>query len=105
VPETLHPEVASSPLRELFKDECASLVPASWAAATDVFRPPVSPARAWAFAHPGRSAARIPDLLAAADAIFIEELHASGWYERTIHASRFFSAVAQRRLMGDGRTY
>jgi GMP synthase (glutamine-hydrolysing) len=45
------------------------------------------------------------DLLRQADAIFIEELHAAGWYERTAQAFAVFLPVKSVGVMGDGRTY
>jgi len=45
------------------------------------------------------------DLLRRADAIFIEELHASGWYEKTSQAFTVFLPVKSVGVMGDGRTY
>ena len=45
------------------------------------------------------------DLLRRADAIFIEELQASGWYERTSQAFAVFLPVRSVGVMGDGRTY
>jgi hypothetical protein len=45
------------------------------------------------------------DLLRRADAIFIEELHASGWYEKTSQAFAVFLPVKSVGVMGDGRTY
>jgi GMP synthase (glutamine-hydrolysing) len=45
------------------------------------------------------------DLLRRADAIFIEELRGSGWYERTSQAFVVFLPVRSVGVMGDGRTY
>jgi GMP synthase (glutamine-hydrolysing) len=45
------------------------------------------------------------DLLRRADAIFIEELRASGWYEKTSQAFTGFLPVKSVGVMGDGRTY
>src|SRR6185437_3782592 len=42
------------------------------------------------------------DLLQRADAIFVEELRSSGWYEKTAQAFAVFLPV---RSMGDMRTY
>jgi len=44
-------------------------------------------------------------LLQRADAIFIEELRASGWYDRTAQAFAVFLPVKSVGVMGDGRTY
>jgi GMP synthase (glutamine-hydrolysing) len=53
----------------------------------------------------GEVRAEYADLLRRADAIFIEELHASGWYEKTSQAFAVFLPVRSVGVMGDGRTY
>ena len=45
------------------------------------------------------------DLLRRADAIFIDELRAAGWYEQTAQAFAVFLPVRSVGVMGDGRTY
>ena len=45
------------------------------------------------------------DLLRRADAIFIEELRNSGWYEKTSQAFSVFLPVKSVGVMGDGRKY
>ncbi|MEN3352712.1 MAG: hypothetical protein V7640_870, partial [Betaproteobacteria bacterium] len=45
------------------------------------------------------------DLLRHADAIFIDELRAAGWYEQTAQAFAVFLPVKSVGVMGDGRTY
>ncbi len=40
-----------------------------------------------------------------ADAIFIEELHKSGWYEQVSQAFTVFLPVKSVGVMGDGRKY
>jgi GMP synthase (glutamine-hydrolysing) len=45
------------------------------------------------------------DLLRRADAIYIDELRASGWYEKTSQAFAVFLPVKSVGVMGDGRTY
>src|SRR4030066_195999 len=45
------------------------------------------------------------ELLRRADAIFIEELWLSGWYEKTSQAFAVFLPVKSVGVMGDGRTY
>jgi len=45
------------------------------------------------------------DLLRRADHIFIEELRASGWYDKTSQAFAVFLPVKAVGVMGDGRTY
>ncbi len=45
------------------------------------------------------------DLLRQADAIFIDELRAAGWYGKTSQAFVVFLPVKSVGVMGDGRTY
>jgi GMP synthase (glutamine-hydrolysing) len=45
------------------------------------------------------------DLLRRADAIFIDELRAAGWYDRVSQAFAVFLPVKSVGVMGDGRTY
>jgi GMP synthase (glutamine-hydrolysing) len=45
------------------------------------------------------------DLLRRADAIFIEELRAAGWYDKVAQAFAVFLPVKSVGVMGDGRTY
>ena len=45
------------------------------------------------------------NLLRKADAIFIEELKKSGWYDKTSQAFTVFLPVKSVGVMGDGRTY
>jgi GMP synthase (glutamine-hydrolysing) len=45
------------------------------------------------------------DLLRRADAIFIDELRTSGWYDNTSQAFAVFLPVKSVGVMGDGRTY
>ena len=53
----------------------------------------------------GEVKAQYADLLREADAIFIEELRASGWYDKTAQAFAVFLPVKSVGVMGDGRTY
>jgi GMP synthase (glutamine-hydrolysing) len=45
------------------------------------------------------------DLLRQADAIFIDELRAADWYDKTSQAFAVFLPVKSVGVMGDGRTY
>ena len=57
-------------------------------------------------ADPGRDHARSASrILQEADAIFIEELRESGWYDRTSQAFAVLLPVKTVGVMGDGRTY
>ena len=53
----------------------------------------------------GEVKAQYADLLRAADAIFIDELRAAGWYDKTAQAFAVFLPVKSVGVMGDGRTY
>ncbi len=76
----------------------------AWPAARNGFQASVS--RAWTGrSHFGQVKREYADLLRRADAIFIEELRASGWYDRTSQAFAVFLPVKSVGVMGDGRTY
>jgi GMP synthase (glutamine-hydrolysing) len=53
----------------------------------------------------GEVKAEYADLLRRADAIYIDELRASGWYDKTAQAFAVFLPVKSVGVMGDGRTY
>jgi GMP synthase (glutamine-hydrolysing) len=103
LPETLHLKLLE-PLRELFKDEVRELGLALGLPREMVFRHP--------FPGPGLGVRILGcversyiDLLQRADAIFIDELRASGWYDKTAQAFAVFLPVRSVGVMGDGRTY
>ncbi len=103
LPETLHLKLLE-PLRELFKDEVRELGLALGLPREIVFRHPF-PGPGLGVRILGEVRAEYADLLRRADAIFIEELRASGWYERTSQAFAVFLPVRSVGVMGDGRTY
>jgi GMP synthase (glutamine-hydrolysing) len=103
LPQTLHLKLLE-PLRELFKDEVRELGQALGLPREMVFRHPF-PGPGLGVRILGEVRAEYADLLRRADAIFIEELHASGWYERTSQAFAVFLPVRSVGVMGDGRTY
>ncbi|MSQ69730.1 MAG: glutamine-hydrolyzing GMP synthase [Betaproteobacteria bacterium] len=103
LPDSLHLKLLE-PLRELFKDEVRELGLALGLSRDMVFRHP--------FPGPGLSVRILgavkreyADLLRRADAIFIEELRAAGWYDKTAQAFAVFLPVKSVGVMGDGRTY
>jgi citrate synthase len=57
------------------------------------------------FAKGLRQSNEFAELLRRADAIFIEELINSGWYDKTSQAFAVFLPVKSVGVMGDGRTY
>jgi len=103
LPDTLHLKLLE-PLRELFKDEVRELGLALGLPREMVFRHP--------FPGPGLGvrilgAVEKPyiELLQRADAIFVDELKTSGWYDKTAQAFAVFLPVRSVGVMGDYRTY
>jgi GMP synthase (glutamine-hydrolysing) len=103
LPETLHLKLLE-PLRDLFKDEVRSLGLALGLPRDMVFRHPF-PGPGLGVRILGEVKKEFADLLRRADAIFIEELRSSGWYDRTSQAFAVFLPVKSVGVMGDGRTY
>mgnify|MGYP005812340811 FL=1 len=103
LPETLHLKLLE-PLRELFKDEVRELGIALGLPHDMVYRHPF-PGPGLGVRILGEVKKEYADLLRRADAIFIEELRASGWYEKTSQAFAVFLPVKSVGVMGDGRTY
>lgn len=103
LPDTLHLKLLE-PLRELFKDEVRELGVALGLPRDMVYRHPF-PGPGLGVRILGEVRQEYADLLRRADAIFIEELHASGWYEKTAQAFVVFLPVKSVGVMGDGRTY
>jgi GMP synthase (glutamine-hydrolysing) len=103
LPETLHLKLLE-PLRELFKDEVRELGLALGLPREMVFRHPF-PGPGLGVRILGEIDRRYVQLLQRADAIFIEELRNSGWYDKTAQAFAVFLPVRSVGVMGDGRTY
>jgi GMP synthase (glutamine-hydrolysing) len=103
LPETLHLRLLE-PLRELFKDEVRELGLALGLPREMVFRHPF-PGPGLGVRILGEVKRHYVDLLQRADAVFIDELRASGWYDRTAQAFAVFLPVRSVGVMGDGRTY
>jgi GMP synthase (glutamine-hydrolysing) len=103
LPETLHLKLLE-PLRELFKDEVRELGLALGLPREMVFRHPF-PGPGLGVRILGEVKPQYADLLRRADAIFIDELRAAGWYEKTSQAFAVFLPVKSVGVMGDGRTY
>ena len=103
LPETLHLKLLE-PLRELFKDEVRELGLALGLPREMVFRHPF-PGPGLGVRILGEVKREYAELLRRADAIFIDELHASGWYDKTAQAFAVFIPVRSVGVMGDGRTY
>lgn len=103
LPETLNLDLLE-PLRELFKDEVRELGVALGLPHDMVYRHPF-PGPGLGVRILGEVRPEFADLLRRADAIFIDELRASGWYEKTSQAFAVFLPVKSVGVMGDGRTY
>ncbi len=103
LPDTLHLKLLE-PLRDLFKDEVRELGVALGLPRDMVYRHPF-PGPGLGVRILGEVKKEYADLLRLADAIFMEELVASGWYEKTSQAFVVFLPVKSVGVMGDGRTY
>jgi GMP synthase (glutamine-hydrolysing) len=103
LPETLHLKLLE-PLRELFKDEVRELGIALGLPREMVYRHPF-PGPGLGVRILGEVKREFADLLRRADAIFIEELRAAGWYDKVAQAFAVFLPVKSVGVMGDGRTY
>lgn len=103
LPDTLHLKLLE-PLRELFKDEVRELGVALGLPHDMVYRHPF-PGPGLGVRILGEVKFEYAELLRRADAIFIEELVASGWYAKTSQAFTVFLPVKSVGVMGDGRTY
>jgi len=103
LPDTLHLKLLE-PLRELFKDEVRELGIALGLPHEMVYRHPF-PGPGLGVRILGEVKREYADLLRQADAIYIDELRESGWYDKTSQAFAVFLPVKAVGVMGDGRTY
>ncbi len=92
------------PLRELFKDEVRRLGVALGLPREMVYRHPF-PGPGLGVRILGEVKPEYAQLLAKADAIFIEELRNAGWYEKTSQAFAVFLPVKSVGVVGDARAY
>ena len=92
------------PLRELFKDEVRQIGLELGLPRDMVFRHPF-PGPGLGVRILGEVKKQYADLLREADAIFIEELRRSGWYDKTSQAFAVFLPVKSVGVVGDGRRY
>lgn len=92
------------PLRELFKDEVRRIGLELGLPRDMVYRHPF-PGPGLGVRILGEVKKPYAELLRRADAIFIEELRASGWYEKTSQAFAVFLPVKSVGVVGDGRRY
>ena len=103
LPERLGLELVE-PLRELFKDEVRQLGRELGLPESMLMRHPF-PGPGLAVRILGEVNAASVRMLQNADAIFIEELKASGWYDRASQSFAVLLPVKSVGVMGDGRTY
>ena len=92
------------PLRELFKDEVRKIGVELGLPYDMVYRHPF-PGPGLGVRILGEVKKEYADLLRLADAIFMEELHASGWYHKTSQAFVVFLPVKSVGVVGDARRY
>ncbi len=92
------------PLRELFKDEVRKIGVELGLPHDMVYRHPF-PGPGLGVRILGEVKKEHADLLRRADAIFIDELHKQGWYEKVSQAFTVFLPVRSVGVMGDGRRY
>ena len=92
------------PLRELFKDEVRRLGVELGLPREMVYRHPF-PGPGLGVRILGEVKPEYAQLLAKADAIFIEELRNAGWYDKTSQAFAVFLPVKSVGVVGDARAY
>jgi GMP synthase (glutamine-hydrolysing) len=92
------------PLRELFKDEVRAIGEELGLPHQMVWRHPF-PGPGLGVRILGEVKKEYADILRQADAIYMEELYASGHYEKISQAFAVFLPVKSVGVMGDGRTY
>ena len=92
------------PLRELFKDEVRRIGVELGLPPYMVYRHPF-PGPGLGVRILGEVKPEFAELLAKADAIFIDELRKSGWYDKTSQAFAVFLPVKSVGVVGDARAY
>lgn len=92
------------PLRELFKDEVRRIGLELGLPAKMIHRHPF-PGPGLGVRILGEVKKQYADVLREADAIFMAELYASGWYEKTSQAFAVFLPVKSVGVVGDNRSY
>ena len=92
------------PLRELFKDEVPKIGLELGLPSQMINRHPF-PGPGLGVRILGQVKKEYADLLREADAIFMQELYASGWYEKTSQAFAVFLPVKSVGVVGDNRAY
>ena len=103
LPETLHLKLLE-PLRDLFKDEVRELGVVLGLPREMVYRHPF-PGPGLGVRILGAIEKNYVELLQRADDIFIQELRAAGWYDKTAQAFAVFLPVKSVGVLGDARKY
>ena len=103
LPETMKLKLVE-PLRELFKDEVRRIGLELGLPYDMVYRHPF-PGPGLGVRILGEVRKEFADMLREADAIFLEELHRYGWYQRTSQAFAVFLPVRSVGVVGDSRRY
>ena len=103
LPEDMKFELVE-PLKELFKDEVRKLGVELGLPAAMVYRHPF-PGPGLGVRIIGEIKKEYADLLRQADHIFIEELRAAGWYDKTSQAFAIFVPVKSVGMVNDERRY
>lgn len=92
------------PLRDLFKDEVRKLGITLGLPEKMIYRHPF-PGPGLGVRILGEVKKEYADILRLADAIFMQELERSGWYEKTAQAFAVFQPIKSVGVVGDGRRY
>ena len=103
LPEDLHFKLVE-PLRDLFKDEVRKLGVTLGLPEKMIYRHPF-PGPGLCVRILGEVKKEYADILREADAIFMQELEKSGWYQKTAQAFAVFQPIKSVGVVGDGRRY
>lgn len=103
LPEDLEFDLVE-PLRDLFKDEVRKLGTTLGIPHHMIYRHPF-PGPGLGVRILGEVKKEYADILRLADDIFMQELRASGWYDKTAQAFAVFQPVKSVGVVGDGRRY
>ena len=104
VPKSLAPKMAFAKKEEVVGRVASMVIPNGSAVTTNLLAPKGTPA-GLAVRILGRVTKERVRILQEADAIFLEELRASGWYEKTAQAFAVLLPVKSVGGMGDEGTY
>lgn len=103
LPDDLHFKLVE-PLRDLFKDEVRKLGTTLGLPHEMIYRHPF-PGPGLGVRILGEIKKEYADILRMADDIFMQELRASGWYDKTAQAFAVFCPIKSVGVVGDARRY